>query len=367
VGDYLTFLGGTAEDHGTSIVVDVNNNAYVAGQTQSSPFPKPASPPAPPPFQTNLNGAQDAFLTRIAASSGFEEPPDQPPTASPNPASLGNQVTFTFTFVNNGPDPAARVIFIGTFPSAGVTFNSATSSPGGTCPAPVGATVLCNIGAVAVNSTVTVSVVLTPTIGTKSLNVAPSLSANGGPFQSFASVAPVTVTDFSISIAPPSVTINAGESTSFVATLTPNPTYASAISMSDSGLPTASTGSFTSTSVTLSGTSASTTTLNISTTARPVSSSSLFRGGPLYATWLPVGGLSLLGLGAAGARFKRRRWLAGMLLGLIAGLILLLAACGGSSSTSTTTGGTPAGTYTITITGSSGSTSHNQRVTLIVN
>ena len=163
-----------------------------------------------------------------------------------------------------------------------------------------------------------------------------------------------------------SVTINAGESTSYLVTLTPIPTYASAISMSDTGLPTASTGTFTSTSVTISGASPATTTLNIKTTARPVNTGSLLRGGPLYATWLPVGGLSLLGLGV-GARFRRRRWLAGMVLGLLAGLIVLQAACGNSSSTPAPTGGTPAGTYPITITGSSGSASHNTRVTLIVN
>jgi hypothetical protein len=96
-----------------------------------------------------------------------------------------------------------------------------------------------------------------------------------------------------------------------------------------------------------------------------VSTGSLLHSGPLYAAWLPVGGLSLLGLGV-GAGFKRRRWLAGMLLGLLAGVILLQAACGNSGSNTTTPSGTPAGTYTIVITGTSGSAKHNQNVTLIV-
>ena len=108
-----------------------------------------------------------------------------------------------------------------------------------------------------------------------------------------------------------------------------------------------------------------TTTLSIATTARPVTTGSLLRRHLLYATWLPVGGLSLLGLGV-GAGYKRRRWLAGALLGMIAGLILLQGACG-SSTPATTTGGTPAGTYTITITGSAGTVTHNTTVTLIVN
>ncbi|PYX30921.1 MAG: hypothetical protein DMG80_11135, partial [Acidobacteria bacterium] len=271
-------------------------------------------------------------------------------------------------FVNGGPDPAAHVVFSGSFPAAGVTFNSATASPGGTCPAPVGATVLCNIGTVAVNAKVTVTVVLTPTTGTTSLNVAPSLSANGGPFVAFGSVPDVPVTDFAISAAPTSVTINAGESTSYVITLSPTNVggYASAISVSDTGLPTGATGTLTSTSVTIPGSSPATTTLNVKTTVRPVTTGSLVHGGPLYATWLPVGGLSLLGLGL-GTGVKRRRWLAGMLLGLLAGLIILQSACGSSSSTTPVTGGTPAGSYSIVITGSSGSASHNTRVILNVN
>jgi trimeric autotransporter adhesin len=113
------------------------------------------------------------------------------------------------------------------------------------------------------------------------------------------------------------------------------------------------------------GTSPATTTLNIATTARPVTTGSLLRRHLFYATWLPVGGLSLLGL-SVGAGYKRRRWLAGALLGLMAGIILLQGACGKTSST-TTTGGTPAGTYTITITGASGSVSHNTTVQLTVN
>jgi hypothetical protein len=111
-GDYVSFLGGSGRDRGVGIAIDVNNTAYVAGDSIVE-LSKPAAPPAPAPF--NRPRTQDAFLVRIGKSAASLNRP-YPPTASPNPASLGNPSPSTFTFVNQGPDPAAHVVFSGSFP-----------------------------------------------------------------------------------------------------------------------------------------------------------------------------------------------------------------------------------------------------------
>jgi hypothetical protein len=107
--------------------------------------------------------------------------------------------------------------------------------------------------------------------------------------------------------------------------------------------------------------------LSIATVARPVVTGTLLRHGSFYATWIPIGGLSLVGLGLGAGR-KRRRWLAGAVLCLIAGAVLSQSGCGSSSSSVSTGGGTQAGIYNITIIGSAGTgASHNTTVQLQVN
>jgi hypothetical protein len=93
--------------------------------------------------------------------------------------------------------------------------------------------------------------------------------------------------------------------------------------------------------------------LVINTTIRPTPTASWYRSGPLYAMWLPVSGIALLGAGAKSSR--RRRLL--VVLGLVAvfALVGFQAGCGSSSSRPIPGGGTPAGTYTITISAMSGS------------
>lgn len=57
---YSTFLGGNADDFGTSITVDSAGSAYVAGYTSSSNFPISHG------LQTRFAGDRDAFVTKLS-------------------------------------------------------------------------------------------------------------------------------------------------------------------------------------------------------------------------------------------------------------------------------------------------------------
>jgi hypothetical protein len=59
---WSTFLGGASDEHAGGIAVDSSGNVYVGGGTGSANFPTAA------PFQPALKGAQDAFVSKIAAA-----------------------------------------------------------------------------------------------------------------------------------------------------------------------------------------------------------------------------------------------------------------------------------------------------------
>jgi uncharacterized repeat protein (TIGR01451 family) len=58
--EYSVYLGGSADEVGSSIAVNAAGNAYVTGLTTSSNFPV-----TPGAFKTALGGTQDAFVTKL--------------------------------------------------------------------------------------------------------------------------------------------------------------------------------------------------------------------------------------------------------------------------------------------------------------
>jgi hypothetical protein len=183
----------------------------------------------------------------------------------------------------------------------------------------------------------------------------------------------VNIVDFTIKATNYTPSIIAGQTATIQVQFCPsNPNlgYSGTVTPSQTTSPsmvTATTPTFTPTTVPLSGSGCGTTALTVATVARPVTTGSLLRRGSFYATWLPIGGLSLVGLGIGAGR-KRRRWLVGVVLCLLAAAILLQPACGGASTSTSTPGGTQAGPYYITVTGTAGTGAvHTAVVQLQVN
>jgi uncharacterized repeat protein (TIGR01451 family) len=368
-GEWATFLGGSAVDNGTGVAVDANGTTYMAGDTASSNFPTLN------PFQASLSGPSDIFISKLIGVSTLSFPTPFPPTStaanplvSPNPVGAGNQVTFTYSIVNNGPDTATNVIFNDVVP-AGATFNSATASSGSCVAQPVNNVETCVIGTIvpSMNTAATVKVVLTPTtVGPLGNSANVTANGSGNTASAFGTV---SVTDFQISISSQNpVTVTAGSPASYTVVVGPLPsgaTYNSQVSLSCSGLPTGATCAFSTTPVTIPSSAPVSSVATINTTARPVTTAAVPFSSPGYGTWLPVSGLALVGLGI-GSRTSRRRLLAGLAVSGFISLTLLQPACSSSKSTTTPTTGTPAGTYTVTITGTSGSAARSTTATLIV-
>ena len=216
----------------------------------------------------------------------------------------------------------------------------------------------------------------------------------------------ITVSNFKVGVSPASATVTAGRATSYNVTATPQlGAFPGAITLGCSNLPGLSTCSFLPASVT-PGTNAVSSTLTISTTAAsallpshfmrwkaPPPADEVILVGLLLLVILECGSLLPLSVRPAcwpcgsGSSFwetgrEQARWLkvaascrtpksiAYATCGVLLVLLLLQVSCGGSGSSggsgTTVNPGTPAGTYNINITGTSGTLVQSASVNLVV-
>lgn len=273
-------------------------------------------------------------------------------------ANAASQVTVTGA---NGFSGAVNFTVSGLPPGASVSFSPTTIAGSG-------------------SATMTISAGTSTIAGTYPL----TLTASSG---SVTHSVPVTLTvtaailpaNFSISASPASASVHAGQSASYTLTATSQNNFSAAIMLSCSGLPIGASCLLTPNPVTVSGGS-TTATLQITTTAATVGTDvPPYR--PNRLEWLLSSSFAIFGFALLSAGKRLRRYPLAVLLGLAMLPLVTITACGGGSSASgnnmvtpAATGGTPApspsgtpaGTYTITIAGTSGSLQHSTTVQLTV-
>ncbi|HXK30135.1 MAG TPA: SBBP repeat-containing protein, partial [Candidatus Binatia bacterium] len=150
---YATYLGGLGDDRGKGIALDANADVYVVGETNSTvaTFPDKIGP------DLTQNGAVDAFVAKVCSAVCADLSVTK--SDSPDPVRVGDDLTYTITVTNNGPNDATGVVLTDTLP-AGVVLVSAT--PGaGSCV--VTTTVDCDLGGLINGASATVTVVVTTT------------------------------------------------------------------------------------------------------------------------------------------------------------------------------------------------------------
>jgi hypothetical protein len=174
--------------------------------------------------------------------------------------------------------------------------------------------------------------------------------------------------DFSLASAQSSDTVKAGSAATYNLKVSPvSGSFASAVALTCSGLPAQTSCSLSPNSVTPGGSAASST-LSITTTAtvaeaEPIRKS---RSAPVYAVWIQLQAIGLLGIMFALPKRLSRKARARVTLLLVSGALIFMFGCGGTGIVPPPQTGTTPGTYTITVTGTSGQLQHSLPLTLVV-
>jgi FG-GAP-like repeat len=178
--------------------------------------------------------------------------------------------------------------------------------------------------------------------------------------------------DFSMTASPTSVTVSAGQAASYALTVMPLGGFNHDVFLSCSGAPVGSICSVPNTAM-LDGSASTPVNVTVKTAG---TSASLTQPGSLWAVasglamWCGLPGLVVLSTSRIGYRNRRCQLLQVFAFLCLLSIGVTMTACGGGSANGTGGGGTPAGTYNLTVTGTftSGSNmlTHNTNLTLVV-
>jgi hypothetical protein len=278
---------------------------------------------------------------------------------SPSALSFGNQTVGTTSAAKNivvtSTGTASLLItnvsFTGDFAKSADTCTGSTVAPTATC---------------------TIGIKFTPTAtGSRTGTVTLTHNAQSGSPNSVA-LSGTGTQDFAVSLKTNSPAVTAGQTASYTITFTPAGGFNQNISLTCTGAPKAAVCSVSPNPATMNGTKPTDATVSVTTTARSMAAPILGPGRmpANFGVWPPLTWLAvlLLLLMTANLLCGRRK----VVLGLAAMLLIigLWTACGGGGGGGgppPTQNGTPAGTYKLTVTATSGGLTHALPLTLKVN
>lgn len=269
---------------------------------------------------------------------------------SPSTLSFGNTIT--------GTTASAQVITLSNPGNAALDISGITI--GGANPSDFAETTTCG-ETLAADASCTISVTFTPaSIAGFAATVSVADNAAGSPQMVALSGTGIAAPDFSVSALPATQTVSAGSAATYNVTVgSINGDFNSAVTLSASGLPTGATAKFAPAAVTPGSESAiSVMTIQTGTTLARTEPPNAHEGW----RWMPAVTMAFCIPLLWWRRRDRVRWLStGLLCALLCVGTAMLSGCGGGYYAES-----PAQTYTITVTGSSGSIQHSTTVTLTV-
>ncbi len=162
-----TYFGGSGDESGDDVAVDLAGSAYITGSTNSADLKVSSNA-----FQKTLKGSSSGFIAKISPAADLA----LTKTASVTHATIGQKFTFTLHVLNKGPESTTNVMLFDPLPE-GVVFVSASAHGCDSLTTPAAGTrggVTCKRGFLDRNSVIDVvlTVRVQPPVGVSVLNQA---------------------------------------------------------------------------------------------------------------------------------------------------------------------------------------------------